>query len=179
MEHADRASPAGAECRRVRLFAVVSVVLLTATGVVRWWAPSPFAPRVNVRWSEAVSDVERADIEHHLALTAGQRLDGMTWAYDLSDPSPAIVKSIVEHAAVEDTHHIDRGEERVSAGAPRGTSRLELAGPAGWVHSGLLTSFMLFCFTSFVVSGAWLASAGQAGRFLKESLSDGSDNSRG
>ena len=155
----DRTLPADVDRRRVRLFAVISVVMLAAAGTVRWSAPSPFVPRVNVRWSATVSDLERADLERRLALTAGQRLEGTTWVYDLRDPSPAIISAVVNHPAVDDTHHIERGVARISADAPHGTTRLDGDGPAGWIHSPLFTWFMLFWFTSFVVSGAWLATA--------------------
>ena len=134
--------------------------MLAVSATVRWSAPSPFAPRVNVRWSARLSGQERSNLERRFTLMAGQHLADTTWAYDLTNPSSEIVSALVGHPSVEDTHQIDRGATRVTALAPHGTTRLAGDGPAGWVHSLLFTWFMLFWFTSFVVSGAWIATAG-------------------
>ena len=164
MGHADRASPADVEWRRVRLFAVASVVMLTATGMVRLSAPSPFAPRVLVRWVAGISDAQRAERERRFALTEGQRREDATWEYDLGDSSLPAVLALLEDPAVRDTHYIDRRSGLVAADAPRGTTRLSERRAAGWIHSSLFDWFMLLWVSSLIVSGVWLTSVANAER---------------
>lgn len=153
-----------ADRRRIRAFAAVSVVMLLGTATLRMSAPSPFAPRVYVRWAAGISDAQRGDLERRFALMDGRRRDGATWEYDLAELSPSAVRALVQDAAVADTHHIERGSGQVATDAPRGTTRLSQRRLASWVNSSLFDWFMLVWVSSLVVSGVWLASAAGARR---------------
>jgi hypothetical protein len=65
-------------------------------------------PRIHVRWSAEVSETRRLDLERRYNLSAGERLQGTTWRYELHDRSADNVRAIVEDAAVVDTAYIDR-----------------------------------------------------------------------
>ena len=77
------------------------------------------APAVHVRWSAAVDARARAALETQFALADGIYDSGQTWVYLLTSPTPANIQALVQSPAVEDTHHIDRQQFRVSAEAPR------------------------------------------------------------
>lgn len=153
-----------ADRRRILAFAVFSAIMLVGSGAVRVTAPSPFAPRVHIRWVAGISDAQRAELERRFALTEGRRREDATWEYDLIDRSPSTVRALVAHAAVEDTHYLDRASGQVAVDAPPGTSRLSERWLAGWIHSSLFEWFMLLWVSSLVVSGVWLASAADAQR---------------
>ena len=122
-------------------------------------APSPFAPRVHIRWAAGISDAQRTDLERRFALTGRQPRENMTWEYDLVDVSPAAVRALVDHPAVADTHYIDRRSAQIASDAPPGTVRLAERKLAGWIHSSLFEWFMFFWVSALVVSGVRLASA--------------------
>jgi len=153
-----------ADRRRIRAFAVSSVIMLASSGVLRVSSPSPFAPRVHVRWAAEISDAQRTALERRFALIEGQPRENTTWEYDFSDVSPSAVRALIEDPAVADTHYIDRRSGQVAADAPRGTTRLSQRRLAGWIHSSLFDWFMLLWASSLVVSGVWLASAANSHR---------------
>jgi len=68
---------------------------------------SPF----DIRWSEAVTDAARLQLEAELGLTEAQRVErdprGRTWEYRLRMPTRERVRAIVLHSSVEDTARID------------------------------------------------------------------------
>lgn len=133
--------------------------MLTCVGLVRFLAPSPFAPRVHIRWISQTSDAARSDFERRFSLLNGEYREGTTWGYDLGNASMSAVRSLLEHPAVEDTHYIDRRSGAVAADAPRGTTRLRQTGLAWWINSPLFEWFTLLWVSSLIVSGTWLASA--------------------
>jgi hypothetical protein len=149
------------ERRRVGAFAAVSVVMLAASAILRVFAPSPFAPRIHVRWVDGVHDVDRQNLERRFTLAAGVQREGTTtWAYDLADPSPAIIQALIEHPAVKDTNDIDRVHRTVAPGATPGTTPLAHARAAHWIRSPLFDWFILLWVSGLVVSGTWLAGSG-------------------
>ena len=143
---------------RVQAFVAASVLVLAAGIVLRMSMPSPFAPRVRVRWSPALEDGRRAALERQFSLFRGQRQDVQTWEYDLADPSPALVTSLVADPDVADTHYIERATGRIAPDAPIGTTRLRERWLATVIHSFVFDWFLLFWASAIVVSGAWLAS---------------------
>jgi hypothetical protein len=147
---------------RVRVFTAVSVVVLAAAAILRISAPSPFAPRVHVRWSERVQDDQRAALERRFSLLNGERRENNTWEYDLVNLEPASINALIENPDVADTHYIDRGAGRVTADAPAGSARLSERRFAAFVHSFVFDWFLLFWASSIVVSGVWLASDANA-----------------
>ena len=155
--------PARAERRRTRTYAMCSVAMLAASATLRIWAPSPYAPRVHIRWAAGISDVERADQERRFTLVEAQHREDTTWGYEISDPSPPIIQAIIDHPAVADTHYIDRQRAAIVHDAPRGSTRLAHPGMSAWVGS-VFDWLMCFSVSSLVVSGAWLASAGNPRR---------------
>ena len=81
-----------------------------------------FGPRpvsIHVRWAPGVDDTIRQEAEQRYSLSEGERLEGRTWAYTLSDPSRSNVRALVNDAVVEDTQDIQRTAFRVSPSAPR------------------------------------------------------------
>ena len=149
---------------RVRALAVVSALMLAVTILIRMSAPSPFAPRVHIRWAPDVSAAARADLERRFALMAGEPRDEATWEYDLADVRPASVRELVAHPAVADTHYLDRDTATITADAPSGSVRLADRRLASWVHSAVFDWFMLLWISSLVVSASWLAGPPDAGR---------------
>jgi hypothetical protein len=159
-----RQGPTGADRRRMRAVGVFSLTILVGSVALRALAPSPFAPRVNVRWTDALTDTQRRGLERRFALVEGQRQEGTTWVYDLTELSPPAVLALVRDPAVADTHYIDRDTGRVAADARHGTTRLGDRWAAGWIHSTLFEWFILLWVSALVVSGVWLASAADARR---------------
>jgi hypothetical protein len=147
-----------ADRRSIQAVAVVSIIMLAVTVLVRPSAP-PFAPRVHVRWADGISDEQRLLFERSLALVNGQLMENRTWQYDLMDAAPSAVRGLVGHPAVADTHHIDRVRGVVSAEAPRGTARLADTGMASAIRSPWFDWVVSFWVAALAVSGAWLVSA--------------------
>ena len=140
----------------------VSVLILVLAVFVRASTPSPFAPRVRVRWTPSIADANRAALERQLHLLNGTRAVNNTWEYDLVDPSPASVAALVGHDEVVDTHYIDRSTALVAPDAPTGTIRVPERRFAGLVHSLLFDWFVLFWAAASLVSGVWLTSGADA-----------------
>ena len=100
---------------------------------------------INVRWHADVTDTERLQLEAQFLLR-GERREDRTFGYDLLDDSHANIQALVEHPAVEDTHHIDRGTFALAASAEFGESRTGVAWrwgvedrlPLLWSLAGLL-----------------------------------------
>ena len=94
---------------------------------------------VHVRWQPSVDAAERQRLE-----TAWQFVDGReddspaTWRYDLIAPSASRLRAIVEHAAVEDTHFIDRQLYTLTPDAQRTARRGGLITVGGAVAVGLV-----------------------------------------
>jgi len=84
--------------------------------------PSPFAPRVNVRWNSDLGAQDRQRLESRFGLVRPTQTDGTTWRYDLVDTTHGNVAALVADPAVSDTHEIDRTLGEVAPGAPRGTT---------------------------------------------------------
>jgi 4-amino-4-deoxy-L-arabinose transferase-like glycosyltransferase len=78
----------------------------------------PRGAHVRVRWEQSLVPAERQLLETRFRLADGAHTEGSTWEYDLLAPSPSIIRALVQHSAVADTHHIDRA--RV---VPTGTER--------------------------------------------------------
>jgi hypothetical protein len=163
-----------ADRRRIRVVGVVSLTMLVGSVALRALAPSPLAPRVHVRWTDGITDSQRTALEGRFALEEGQHREDTTWAYDLTELSPAALLAFIRDPAVAGTHYIDefggywvvidRVTGEVAADAPRGTTRLGDRWASGWIHSALFEWFILFWVSSVVVSGVWLASATHAHR---------------
>jgi hypothetical protein len=147
---------------RVQAFVTVSVLVLAAAIVLRVSTPSPFAPRVRVRWSPTLEDGRRAALERQFSLLRGERHDVQTWEYDLADPSPGLVTSLVADPDVADTHYIERATGRIAPDAPVGTTRLRERLLAAVIHSFVFEWFALFWASAVLVSGVWLASGAAA-----------------
>ena len=146
------------ERAKVRALTMISLVMVVAAAAVRAAAPSPFAPRVHVRWHAGVENDRRAGLERRFSLLNGARREDDTWEYDLADLTPASVTALVEHPDVADTHYIERETGGISADAPAGTTRLRDRRLAALVHSWFFDWVLLFWASSIVVSGVWLAS---------------------
>lgn len=141
----------------VRGLALVSIVMLIAATALRASLPSPFAPRVHVRWSAGLSAERRAALEGELSLQRGESRAVDTWEYDLTDPEPASVARLIAHPDVVDTHYLERASGRVSADAPRGRVRLSGRPLATVVHSLFFDWFLGFWACSILVSALWLS----------------------
>ena len=78
---------------------------------------------VNVRWQPSVDAAERQRLETEWQLVDGQEVSPSTWRYDLSAPTESRLRAIVAHAAVADTHNIDRQRYVLAPEATRTTRR--------------------------------------------------------
>ena len=87
---------------------------------------------INVRWQPSVDATERQRLETEWQLTDGQAVSPDTWRYDLTAPSDSRLRAIVAHAAVADTHNIDRQRSTYwrprRPGPPDAAARLPSAG---------------------------------------------------
>jgi hypothetical protein len=68
----------------------------------------PRGARVIVRWEESIDATSRQRLQTQFRLADGEPLDASTWRYDLTDPSPDILRAVVLDPAVVDTQGIDR-----------------------------------------------------------------------
>jgi hypothetical protein len=139
----------------VRLLAVASLVILVIVGGLRMASPQ-LAPRVNVRWTPDLSTEQRAALERRFHLVSPAHVEGSTWTYDLSDPSPANVNALVDHPAVEDTHGIDRQAGLVEADAPQGTTWVDSSLLAAWSASAPIAWLGVLSLWATLLSWAWL-----------------------
>ena len=74
---------------------------------------------INVRWSPATTPDVQQRLEQQYHLTYGQRTEGRTFSYDLTDLSRNNIRAMVLDPAVEDTHYIHRTAYRIWRFAPR------------------------------------------------------------
>lgn len=95
---------------------------LTSTASIRWFvAPfalflafsyatydPPLVPRVNVRWSEAITTSQREALEVTYDLREAEQAQERTWTYGIHDTSTGNLRRLVEDPAVEDTNGVDR-----------------------------------------------------------------------
>ena len=153
--------PLDLEHRRVRWFAVANVALIVVCAAGWLVVPPARAPRVHVRWADAVDDARREALERQFQLAAGARREGQTWSYDLADPSRATVGALIQHSAVEDTHDINRLLATPSFGAPAGETMVSDS-PLARLRSSALPGWLLrFSTIALVLSAGWLWSAGR------------------
>jgi hypothetical protein len=85
------------------------------------------APTIHVQWRPGVSDRERTALERELTLIPQLDEQQHVVAYELVDSSPENIERLVHHAAVLDTHEIDRDEYALSAAVPQGNTQRWLA----------------------------------------------------
>jgi hypothetical protein len=74
---------------------------------------------INVRWSPATTPDVQHRLEQQYHLTYGQRTEGRTFTYDLTDLSRTNIRAMVLDPNVEDTHYIHRTAYRIWRFAPR------------------------------------------------------------
>jgi hypothetical protein len=101
---------------------------------------------INVRWSSATPPDVQHRLEQQYHLTYGQRTEGRTFSYDLTDLSRNNIRAMVLDPYVEDTHYIHRTAYRIWHFAPRSKyhDRGEKWGPlleATIVALGLIAAF--------------------------------------
>jgi len=106
-----------------RVLLASGLALLTLAGITGAVLRFTYGERpayVHVRWRPGVDPAARRDMErtHRLIPVAFQ--GDRTWAYLLSDVSGENITSLLHDAAVEDMHHIERGDARIASTAPRG-----------------------------------------------------------
>ena len=149
--------------RHVGILALTSALTLAAIGLLDAFVPPSLAPRVNIRWAAGLSDVARNEIERQLKLVAGEHAEATTWTYDLVDPSQQAIAAIVTHAAVADTHYIDRSRRTLSADVPLGRTRIR-GGLSRWRDVATAPWVTRFASSVMIVAGLWLATTGRRGR---------------
>ena len=74
---------------------------------------------INVRWSPATTSDVQHRLEQQYHLTYGERTEGQTFSYDLTDLSQNNIRAMVLDPNVEDTHYIHRTAYRIWRFAPR------------------------------------------------------------
>ena len=98
---------------------------------------------VNIRWQSSVDAAERQRLETEWQLVDGEEVSPSTWRYDLTAPSEGRLRAIVTHAAVADTHDIDRQRYTVAPEAPRTARRHGLITAGGAVAVNLVDRLAL------------------------------------
>ena len=118
---------------RVVTLGLLAIILpLAARGLY-----GPPGALVNIRWQPSVDAVERQRLETDWQLVDGQEVSPFTWRYDLTAPSEDRLRAIVAHAAVADTHNIDRQQYTLAPEAPRTARRHGLINAGGDIAVGL------------------------------------------
>ena len=98
---------------------------------------------VNIRWQPSVDAAERQRLETEWQLVNGQESSPSTWRYDLTTPSQDRLRAIVAHAAVADTHNIDRQRYSLAPEASRTARRAGLVTAGSAVVVGLVDRLAL------------------------------------
>jgi hypothetical protein len=101
------------------LVGIAFTVGATATYSVLRAAFGDRPAHINVRWSPATTPDVQHRLEQQYHLTYGQRTEGRTFSYDLTDLSQSNIRAMVLDPAVEDTHYIHRTAYRIWRFAPR------------------------------------------------------------
>ena len=104
--------------RALTLGLLALVLPLAARGLY-----GPQGALVHVRWQPFVDATERQRLEAEWQLVEGQEVSPATWRYDLTAPSDGRLRAIIEHAAVADTHYIDRQRYTLTPATPRTARR--------------------------------------------------------
>ncbi len=116
----------------------LGLIALTLPFAVRGLYGPPGA-LVHIRWQPSVDAAERQRLEIEWQLVDGREDDSPgTWRYDLTVPSVERLRAIVEHAAVNDTHFIDRQRYTIEPDATRTARRHGLITVGGAVGVGLV-----------------------------------------
>ena len=124
--------------RALTLGLLLIILSLAARGLY-----GPPGALVNIRWQPSVDAAERQRLETEWQLVDGREVSPSTWRYDLTAPSEGRLRAIVAHAAVADTHDIDRQRYTVARGARRTGRRHGLITVGGAVAVGLVDSLAL------------------------------------
>src|SRR5258705_12445039 len=114
-------SPDKIRSESIRLLAV-GVVMLACAGAAYALLRTEFGDRparINVRWAPAVTPDVQQHLEDTYHLDRGQRTEGRTFSYQLTDLSYDNIRAMVLDPAVEDTHYIHRTAYRIWRFAPR------------------------------------------------------------
>jgi hypothetical protein len=101
------------------LIGVAFTVGASATYMVLRAAFGDRPAHINVRWSPATTPDVQQRLEQQYHLTYGQRTEGRTFSYDLTDLSRNNIRAMVLDPNVEDTHYIHRTAYRIWRFAPR------------------------------------------------------------
>jgi hypothetical protein len=106
---------------------------------------------INVRWSPATTPDVQQRLEQQYHLTYGQRTEGRTFSYDLTDLSQNNIRAMVLDPSVEDTHYIHRTAYRIWRFAPRSKyhDRGEKWGP---LLEATIVAFGLIAAIAFVLA---------------------------
>ena len=123
---------------RAGILGALALIALAVPALI-YRMPIP-PPAINVAWSPAVSDEQRATLETRFHLTDADFRGDHLWTYRMADTTSANVGALVRDPAVEDTQHIDRQTYAVD-GATSPLQRAEATLPIG------------LCVSTFVVLG--------------------------
>ncbi len=124
--------------RAVTLGLLAIILPLAARGLY-----GPQGALVNIRWQPTVDAVERQRLETEWQLAEGQEVSPSTWRYDLTAATEGRLRAIVQHAAVADTHNIDRQRYTLAPEAPRTGRRHGLMTTGGAIAVGLVDRLAL------------------------------------
>jgi hypothetical protein len=108
---------------RTRKLLIAGVALLALAGVLSAALRTTYGQRsayVHVRWAADVDPATQDQVERAHQLTRVEFREQRTWLYHLPDVSRENLRSLIQHPAVEDTHHIDRAAFRIARTAERG-----------------------------------------------------------
>ena len=99
---------------------------------------------VHVRWQPNVDAAERQRLETEWQLIDGQEVSPFTWRYDLTAPTEGRLRTIIHHAAVADTHHINRPRYTLAPEAQPTARRHGLISLGGAFAVGLVDRLAVF-----------------------------------
>src|SRR5687768_4557905 len=96
--------------KRVWFHAALAIGVSVLAGIgVTYLATREPAYAIHVRWNPKVSEAERQALRLRHSLRNCELFKELTEECDILDRSPENVIAIIQSPAVDDTHHLDRG----------------------------------------------------------------------
>jgi hypothetical protein len=87
--------------------AALPVCILVAWAILSLTFPE-VPVTIRVRWTSAVGEQERVELERHFELVDGRLKEATTWEYRLQNTATENIRALVQHERVEDTAYVDR-----------------------------------------------------------------------
>ena len=153
--------PLPARLSRTTRWLFAAVLAWTVAGVAFATLRLTFerAAVIHVRWAASADDRTRAELEDRFGLTGAEHDSDRTWVYFLTSPSAGNIEALVKSPSIEDTHHLDRLQFRVSPSAAHRGPYISTEPATRWVPPLLQASVVVFVVAGIAAFGIATAPA--------------------